>query len=1647
MEEETKVKLFVIYNGFATVEGFHEYLMKKIPRSAGQFTVTHRASNHSDGSTEFKVEFESKNKAKQSLARLKKVEELRVSSSESFSESIQSKITEFMLSLQRKRGSLLVDVEDKINTLKLSNLTLPKRCTLDDYEKIASERNVIKQQIEECTLQIKEFDDYCFNILTELNCILTSDQLDSKLSENRVIKLQAKFGMECHKFSKALPMYARRQTILSTIAEHQVSILIGETGSGKSTQLIQYLYDAGIASNGIIVCTQPRKVAAVSLANHVSREMCVKIGEELGYKTGTSGKCSDKTKVLYMTDHMLLNECIEDKNFTKYSCLVIDEAHERSLHTDLLLSFVKKCLPNRRDLRVIITSATIDPTVFVKYFGECPVIRVPGRAYPVETIWRPIQSVGEVPTSDEYLSGAIEMVETIHATEDPGDILVFLTSPNEVEIACQLTSEQLDKNSIVVLPLHGKMQPPDQQKVFQMYEGKRKVIFCTNVAETSVTIDGVKFVIDTGMAKELHFDPKKNMNSLEVCRISKSSAEQRKGRAGRTSAGKCFRLYSQEIYDQMRNRMLPELLRVHLTLAVLKLYEFGIEDVLEFDFVEQPDSSTLREAVNILKFVEAINDDGLTNKGKILATLPVDPQLGKVLLDGIETGVGLEAAIVVATSTVGSGIFFRAGTEVEKAASDKKKLQFCHEAGDQMTCLCVYWKWVFQPKEARNRWCFENSINAKSMRRVEETVKELQKILQTHTKRIATTIKDLKNAETYLPRILFFSFLNNIAVFTGHERAGYILTENQNDPSFVFPGSALLAQNLVPKYLVYEKILKTSRQFLLQAMPVKSEWINEAVSTGKLPLDPAERFKEYMVQAISLTHIGWQMFKKAYIDDDKVKQKLKETCQNSPHTIDTSITKAYGIVNVYSQPRYHSQAKSLLEKRFNEIRKEFMKEQHVLGVTAENDDVRLVLGQGGQIQHVLMPGDCMTIVIKGPLNAKWTTNVLEELRFLGDICSICCKSFKKDHRMFITFYDPKDAANAVAVLSEHHDYDTDNITVEHSKKHMGSQSLATLKVEWCRRRRRNFAFVNFEDPLDATRLLLHRHPTYRFKRDKDTFPSQSSCKVFVTNVPVDHTEADLENFVDFRLSSDLVAPNSGFKIQLGYEKSFVTSPEEVHYLKYQLKSLLEKYTQSNMCKIEMISPPNYFKIYRAFINIKDVAESHKICSGLAMERIDGHPLTVKPQLSSIVMFSNKVFAVIKTDVERVENALKQRYENILSIKKVSDNNNVKYELKSEDMQAYVDAKQMLNQTTAPAIKDCRSQPILCQFVLSSCCQEMMNDIQQKTSTVIIINKGMLSINVYGTEESKAKAIEIIEGHLDKLLQSDIQSFDIPLKQPGAPPGLMKQVVSQYGLDLEKLVQKEGISGAMLNVHKHVLSVSATPDAYKSLLEEIKSFTLSTSHCTQNKEDVECCVCWTELDSESEIFRLECCGHSYCIECIKIQTTSATAVFPLMCAADQCSQPLVIQDFRALCKRVNFTMQQLCEASLRSYISGNPDKVKNCFTPDCKMVYAVSEVGEKFFCSLCGISICTKCHVQYHDNLTCAMYQSIKRGDNDIQKWIMEDSKNRKCCPNCAVVIEKIDGCHHISCKCGVHICWVCLQYFDNSQGCYAHLQAFHGSYI
>ncbi len=284
--------------------------------------------------------------------------------------------------------------------------------------------------------------------------------------------------------------------------------------------------------------------------------------------------------------------------------------------------------------------------------------------------------------------------------------------------------------SHLITCFHAKLQAEEQQKVFEVIPGKRKVVFSTNVAETSVTIPGIKYVIDSGLAKEMCYDPQRNMNTLEIRPISKSSANQRKGRAGRTSYGECYRLYSEEVYGSMRDDSVPEILRITLAFAVIKLYEFGIEDIHSFEFVDAPDKKALNDAVENLKFLGAIKEGKLTELGRKMALLPLEPNLSKVLIDSIDKGVGTEGAAAVAISTLSGRVFFRPSKEELMSQSDHKKLPFCMEAGDQMTHLNTYYQWLIQEKNDRSKWCAENFVNGKSMKMVEHMVQEIILILK-----------------------------------------------------------------------------------------------------------------------------------------------------------------------------------------------------------------------------------------------------------------------------------------------------------------------------------------------------------------------------------------------------------------------------------------------------------------------------------------------------------------------------------------------------------------------------------------------------------------------------------------------------------------------------------------------------------------------------------------------------------------------------------------------------------------------------------------------------------------------------------------------------------------------------------------------------
>ena len=1638
---------FCIPDHAITEKIFHEYLTKQLRSKVGGFCIN-EFKKQKDGFT-CQVQFPSFKKAKKALKILNtSSKDFSVSLTKHSTVSLVSEIENFRGSIEMKRTQFLAQHKEKLEQLivKQKSLQLPKSCPLHTYEKLKGQRAVVQQQLEECQLQENEFLEYCKTLLEDLKHLESSAPVTRKPLEERVSTMRKGFGRECGRFLKALPIYAKRREIVETVQANQVTILVGETGSGKSTQIVQYLYDAGFAEPGLIACTQPRKVAATTLAAHVSIEMGVKLGTVLGYKVGMSGKYSKHTKVLYLTDHALLNEFIADQELSKYSCIIIDEAHERSLHTDLLLSFIKKLLPRRQDLRVVITSATIDPALFNRYFGgNCPIVKVSGRTFPVDVIWSAhvdpqSSATADVPTSPitmDYISEAINVTHQIHRDENEGDILIFLTSPAETERACQILSGKVDDRA-VVLPLHGKLQPQEQQKVFHTFEGKRKIIFATNVAETSVTIPGVKYIVDSGLAKELCFYPKRSMNSLEVRIISKSSAEQRKGRAGRTSEGKCYRLYSQDLYnDTMPDRMLPEILRVQLAHAILKLYEFGITDILAFDFVEQPDPVALTAAVETLKFLGAVKEGQLADLGKKIAVLPLDPQLAKVLLDGVDAGIGLEAAVAVTISSLAGNVFFRGGSDEMKSESDKKKTQFCHPAGDQMTYLSAYQNWVQQKKDQRTKWCVDNYINAKSMRIVEETLKELRDTLSRHLSiQLPPRVANLENAEDKLPKLYFDTFIRNIGIFLGHERVGYMTESMPGEPLVIFPGSALRQLNLIPKCVVYEKTLKTTQHFLLQVVPVREEWIQEAIDSGKLACHPPESLSKFMVSPASITNIGQYVFRRVTNKNTlpEIKKQLQQVCGETPYTLQHEYDK--GVITVFSHSSYHAQILQVIDGHLSYVRENLKKEQHEVGLTKQDDDVKLLMGLGGSVQHVLMPYHYRTVVVKGPPDGDWLGATMTSLSQYGEIEKEYSKIGKQNCRLFATFYNPDNAVNAVRLLKF-----PEGIFIEqHNRGEAGAKF--TLKIEWCRRQRKNFAFIDFNHPEDleiAKGSLLH-YPLVVFGSYLKIHPSKYEDKIqlFVTNVGQQVTEQALKAAVESRV------PDVNFTVRLGFEKSFETTPEQLDAIKKHLEGLIENFATQGKYSLEVHPPMNYYKTFRATASFQDPDEGQQNLDGLRLNEIGGKPLDVKLALVSSVRYIPAVYEVIKDAVEELKAELQNRYGTSVKITEKQDKwRNTIIQIMSDDVQTFAVAKNVLNTVIQPDVTECRSQ-ILRQFLFAHNCHQELDEIQSSTSTYIFADRRTMTIKIYGTEANVTRAKVELNGKLCKLEGHESQCY--PLKAPEKPPGLMKHLINVFGLDLQGLTSREGITTAVLDPRRHTLTVFATSEAHTYINQVIKSYADGDKMPNREEDQVECCVCFTPVDNLQSIFRLEYCGHAYCLDCIQLQVAPNAVTFPLQCA--ECSHPFVWQDCVNLFQRTNITCQQLAATSVKSYMMANKHAVRSCPTPNCDMVYVVSDDGKRFICSHCGIHLCTKCHDQYHDGLTCAMYQAGKHGEKEFEEWLRENPRMRKRCPKCTAPIEKIDGCNNVYCEhCHTSICWMCLAYFDSSQKCYAHLHQSHGGFV
>ncbi|KAJ5278916.1 hypothetical protein N7478_004288 [Penicillium angulare] len=613
-----------------------------------------------------------------------------------------------------------------------------------------------------------------------------------------------------------LPAFAVREDLLRVIRDNQVVIVVGETGSGKTTQLTQFLHEDGYSKLGMIGCTQPRRVAAMSVAKRVSEEMEVDLGGTVGYAIRFEDCTSDETVIKYMTDGVLLRESLTQSDLDKYSCIIMDEAHERALNTDVLMGLLKKVLTRRRDLKLIVTSATMNADRFSRFYGGAPEFIIPGRTFPVDTHF------SRTPCED-YVDSAVKQVLAIHVSQGQGDILVFMTGQEDIEATCELVAERLkllnDPSPLSILPIYSQMPAEQQAKIFERADaGVRKVIVATNIAETSLTVDGIMFVVDSGYSKLKVYNPKMGMDTLQITPISQANSNQRSGRAGRTGPGKAYRLYTETAYkNELYISTIPEIQRTSLSNTVLLLKSLGVKDLLDFDFMDPPPQETISTSLFELWSLGALDNLGdLTPLGRQMTPFPMDPPLAKLLIMASDEYDCSEEMLTIVSMLSVPNVFYRPKERQEESDSAREK--FFVPESDHLTLLHVYSQW--KSNGFSDGWCTRHFLHGKTLRRAKEVRDQLYDIMNQQKLPLTSCGTDWD----VIRKCICSGFYHQAARVKG---IGEFINLRTSVTMALHPTSALYGLGYVPEYVVYHELILTAKEYMSTVTAVDPHWLAE----------------------------------------------------------------------------------------------------------------------------------------------------------------------------------------------------------------------------------------------------------------------------------------------------------------------------------------------------------------------------------------------------------------------------------------------------------------------------------------------------------------------------------------------------------------------------------------------------------------------------------------------------------------------------------------------------------------------------------------------------------------------------------------------------------------------------------------------------
>uniref|UniRef100_A0A158Q7L9 Helicase C-terminal domain-containing protein n=1 Tax=Elaeophora elaphi TaxID=1147741 RepID=A0A158Q7L9_9BILA len=1214
---------------------------------------------------------------------------------------------------------------------------------------------------------------------------------------------------------------------------------------------------------------------------------------------------------------------------------------------------------------------------------------------------------------------------------------------------------------VKIVTLYGYMPLEDRVEVFAPLESgyHHKVIFATNVGETSITIPGVRYIVDCGLAKVKRFDAASRKNVLELALISKSAAKQRAGRAGRTAPGICYRLYSEEQYEQMETTNVPDILVTSLTEVVLYMVAAGITNPAEFDFIEKPDSAILMHSIALLRSLKAIECREatvvLTQLGKKMKQLPVEPRLAKMVLDSVQYGVVAETAVVCACIHVGS-LFHRGNKRDKFILADQKKLSFCEDSGDPMTFLAVFLQHMKTPKKRSSRWCSENYINSKRMKSVFDIAYKICKVISHLTGvNVDMTKIDISKARTIIPNLFCRSFGSNLAMYSGLPERGYY-DFNEKKYVFIHPSSALKYSDISPEFIVYECSVRTSNDFVLNVCAADSSWLHE-IDQNVLEEEKKNKLVPYNIRCGTVTK-RWICAHKDLLHQEVGMECVWKTKFDDPYN------RLQIYVSVRNLPKLKASVDRIIEEKSDILCRKtrevpIVHADYVVSITSclaisslPYGYVLHISGSGTPVE-ILMPGEFCSMYLRGSV-INWADDVTYRMRLeefftkFGKITDFVTfgehYQEKTGYSCLIRMENKEVAKRAYIYNSENHC--NFNIEPRLGRKHLSKEgsyhpSAYRLLIKWWRRPSYGYGLVKLKSRDFGKRLhafnviskyLGHFQPSMLSEDLMRRDPSirvDDLYKIKLQSVPL--------NIDDKQLFYILKPVLDAYGIE--FDEVFV-----VRKKKYPVEDnkALEEYSQrisdyiitvaknavgitGYPFEIKIRAPKHSNEIeFMAFVlfhdmnlgmqvgnALKDAAENGTILEMGPVNQL--HEAYVQEIFHYQIKIPRKLFYAISLDLEDIYNTINHERINFELHK--DTNNKMRYlSISGENINYLNEVKAAVDKIIDGYTIRCRDGEIVdgvelpCHRLLTKVGRDFLCHLPARYKVFVNTSPYKMEVKIQGSITSIEKTKTAIKRFLQEWLNADVNQILI-LQTPNYQPGTLKVLLAQNNYDLYSLEKKFGYGVHLdANIIKRELLFVGKESQFQELLKMLRSISDSieskkSSETTFSEIGVpECVVCLCPADLENH--RLEACGHHACKSCLNMQLKTSFEMldFPIVCVA--CEKPFTWLDLEILVlgnldrnkDEDAQKLQSLSDASLAYFIQHHGDLYKHCLTPDCRGLHHVTTDARLGQCRLCGRVQCTRCGKEEHESITCEEYARLRvDADESVRKWIRQAEESNE----------------------------------------------------